>query len=430
MSDKQKPRRVCDGIERSETRGCSRRQLLAAGVSGLTAITIAPRLASARVKVKDGLESAGALAFGPGNVLFVGDTKGAAVHAFELSSADINPQTKAVMGDARTFHGRNLIQGIDRKLAALLGTSRDQIVINDLLVHRPSKQIFLSVHRGRGPDAAPVVVGVNGNQLNVLDLDAMPHSKVRIADVPRQEILEFGQPERNLAITDITYYEGEIFVAGISNEEFASKLRRIRYPFNDRVSISSVEIWHSVHAEFETRAPIIKHLVREINNAPYLIAVYACTPLVRIPLTLLRDGSHVHGETIGELGYGSTPVDMVRYIDATDGKEYLLVTNNSRGATRVAFADIDQAAPMPVNVPHNFGPAGVPQYPIALTGALHMDLVDEQWAVVIRHYPGDSARLDLHTLPLPFFFDRADQIVEMNWPGGPDPFGYYTSKPK
>ncbi len=143
MSDKQKPRRVCDGIERSETRGCSRRQLLAAGVSGLTAITIAPRLASA-----------GALAFGPGNVLFVGDTKGAAVHAFELGSADINPQTKVVMGDARTFHGRNLIQDIDRKLAALLGTSRDQIVINDLLVHRPSKQIFLSVHRGRGPDAA------------------------------------------------------------------------------------------------------------------------------------------------------------------------------------------------------------------------------------------------------------------------------------
>jgi hypothetical protein len=98
-------------------------------------------------------------------------------------------------------------------------------------------------------------------------------------------------------------------------------------------------------------------------------SIYACTLLVRIPLALLQDGSHVHGETIGKLGYGSTPVDMVRYVHATDSKEYLLVTINSRGATRVAFADIDQAAPMPVNVPHKIGPAGVPQYPIPLTGA-------------------------------------------------------------
>src|ERR1700704_4574411 len=91
---------------------------------------------------------------------------------------------------------------------------------------------------------------------------------------PSQETLEFGQRERNLAITDITYYRGEIFVAGISNEEFASKLRRIHYPFPDRVSTSSIEIWHSVHAEFETRAPIIKQMVRDIDGAPYLIAVY------------------------------------------------------------------------------------------------------------------------------------------------------------
>ena len=53
---------------------------------------------------------------------------------------------------------------------------------------------------------------------------------------PKTGSLEFGQLERNLAITDITYYEGEIFVAGVSNEEFASKLRLIRYPFNDSVS--------------------------------------------------------------------------------------------------------------------------------------------------------------------------------------------------
>lgn len=79
---------------------------------------------------------------------------------------------------------------------------------------------------------------------------------------------------------------------------------------------------------------------------------------------------------------------------------------------------------------NNFGPAGIAQFPIPLTGVLHLDLLDEQWAVVIRRPPADDQRVDLHTLPLPFFFDRADQIVEMNWPGAPDPFGYRSVGPK
>jgi FixJ family two-component response regulator len=195
---------------------------------GTAVALLASGSALAQDKPTKVLESAGALAFGPDNVLFVGDTKRAAVHAFELRPADITPQTNVVLGNAHTFEGRDLIGGIDRKLAALLGTSPDQIVINGLVVHRPSKQIFVSVHRGRGPDALPVIVKVNDGRLEVLDLDKLPHSKIRIADVPGQEILEFGQRERNLVITDITYYQGEIFVAGISNEEFASKLRRIR----------------------------------------------------------------------------------------------------------------------------------------------------------------------------------------------------------
>jgi hypothetical protein len=151
---------------------------------------------------------------------------------------------------------------------------------------------------------------------------------------------------------------------------------------------------------------------------------------VRIPVASLQGGARVRGETIGELGYGNTPIDMVGYVDATDGKEYLLVTNNSRNATRIAVADIGRTAPMPVNVPNNFGPAGVAQFPIPLTGARHLDLLDDQWAAVIRQHPARDEGLSLHTLPLPFFFDRSDQIVEMNWPGGPDPFGFHSAGTK
>jgi hypothetical protein len=90
------------------------------------------------------VESAGALAFGSDNVLFVGDTKGAEVHAFQLFPSAFAPQTNVSLGNAQTFEGCDLVGGIDRKLAALMGTSPDQIVINDMVAHRPSRQIFKS----------------------------------------------------------------------------------------------------------------------------------------------------------------------------------------------------------------------------------------------------------------------------------------------
>lgn len=71
---------------------------------------------------------------------------------------------------------------------------------------------------------------------------------------------------------------------------------------------------------------------------------------------------------------------------------------------------------MPANVPANFGPAGIAQHPLPLTGAQQIAVLDTQWVVVIRPRPDQPTILELHTLPIPFFFDRADHIVEMNWP--------------
>jgi hypothetical protein len=72
---------------------------------------------------------------------------------------------------------------------------------------------------------------------------------------------------------------GEIFVTGVSNQRFASTLYRIAYPFNSNVATCTVEIWHPTHGEFETRAPIIRQLIRELQGEPYLFAVYGCTRL-------------------------------------------------------------------------------------------------------------------------------------------------------
>ena len=280
--------------EQSVSDGHTRRDLLrfaaasAVGLAlprGLSAASEAP---AAQGGVSGPLQSSGVLTFGPGNVLFVGDMTGAKIHAFALRQADLTLQTGVELGNFHNFEGRDHVVGLDQKLAALFGTTIDKIVVNDIAVHQPTQQVFLSVERGRGIDAIPAIVKVNHGKLEVLELDSIPHSQVSIPNEPdAKAMLEFD-PQRIYAITDVKYYNGEIFVSGITNQRFASTLHRIPYPFNSSLATCTVEIWHPVHGEFETRAPIIRHLIRELNDEPYLFAVYGCTPLVRFPLSSIE----------------------------------------------------------------------------------------------------------------------------------------------
>ena len=385
----------------------------------------------ARGSVSGPLRSAGVLTFGPDNVLFVGDITAAAVHAFALRATDITSQGDVELGNFHNFEGRDLVQGIDQKLAGLFGTTYDKIVINDMVVHQPSQQIFISVERGRSTDAVPAIVKVNHGDLEVLDLRGMPHTQVAIPDPPDPKAMLEFEPQRTYAITDVKYHDGEIFVVGISNQRFASTLHRIPYPFTSQMSTSTVEIWHPVHGEWETRAPIIRQVIKELQGEPYLFAVYGCTPLVRFPLTSLKDGAHVRGDVIGELGYGSNPLDMVTFSDPFDQKEYLLVTIDARSASRIAVVDLGTATPEPTGVPISFGPGGLGRtqglLPII---ADHFAILNSKWAVEIHRHQKTGYRLDISTLMMPYFFERKDGMAEMNWPDGPDPFQYREHRGK
>jgi hypothetical protein len=82
------------------------------------------------------LESAGALAFGPAGVLFVGDSQAAKIYALDT-------------GDREPGSGKVSVTGINEKIAAQLGTAPDQILIQDLAVNSISRKVYLSVSRGR-----------------------------------------------------------------------------------------------------------------------------------------------------------------------------------------------------------------------------------------------------------------------------------------
>ena len=343
------------------------------------------------------------------------------MHAFVLSPTATTSQTDVELGNYHNFEGRDLVIDLDQQLADLLGTTYDQIIVNDLAVHQPSQQIFLAVERGRSTDSQPAIVKVDHGRLQILDLPTLAHSSVALPHQPdASAMLEFDT-QRSFAITDITHHGGEIFVSGVSNERFASTLLRIPYPFTAQASIATVEIWHSVHGEFETRAPIIRHLIRDTH----LYAVYGCTPLVRFPVAALTDGAHVRGDVIGQLGYGANPLDMFTFTDPSDQREYLAVTIDTRGAAKIATSELDTAPAQPTGGAIDFAPRG-----LGLTQTLmpvhsdHTAMINSKWAVIVQRHTKTQARRDISSIAGPYFFERKDGMSEMNWPDGPDPFGY------
>jgi hypothetical protein len=104
----------------------TRRDLLGAFVV-VAAASGLPAPTEAQVTNSSPLKSAGILAFGPDNVLFVGDITGAAVHAFALRATDVTSQQDVELGNFHNFEGRDLVRGLDQKRAALFGTTYDQI---------------------------------------------------------------------------------------------------------------------------------------------------------------------------------------------------------------------------------------------------------------------------------------------------------------
>ena len=122
-----------------------------------------------------------------------------------------------------------------------------------------------------------------------------------------------AQAPRNNAITDLAFANGRVWVAGLSNEQFASKLWSVAYPFTTADAGASVEIFHGNHAAVETRSPIMSFVPYMVGNQPHIIGGYTCTPLVKFAIDSLKSGDKVRGTTIAELGAGNRPIDMVLY---------------------------------------------------------------------------------------------------------------------
>jgi hypothetical protein len=333
---------------------------------------------------KADLKSAGVLAFGPEGILFVGDSTGAAVFAF-----DTQDRTAGSAGSVE-------IQGINEKVAAMLGTAPDQILINDMAVNPISKRTYLSVSRGKGPDAMPVILRTGSSgKLEEFSLENAKHAKVALPNAPDADAKDRrGRSLRVQAITDLAYVDGKVFVAGLSNEEFASTLRAIPFPFAKADQGTAVEIFHGAHGRWETRSPVRTFVPYEIQKESHLLAAYTCTPLVKFPVSDLKPGTKVVGTTIAELGNRNRPLDMIVY--AKGGSDYILMNNSSRGVMKMSTKKIETYG----GITEKTDVTGLPYETIEnLKGVQQLDRLDDDRAVILVQ--AETGSMDLKTIALP-----------------------------
>ena len=189
-----------------------------------------------------------------------------------------------------------------------------------------------------------------------------------------------------------------MFLAGLSNEEFSSRLIAIPYPFSSEgIDGASIEIYHGAHGQLETKSPIRTFVTYRIGAEPYMLAAYTCTPLVKIPVSELKAGAHVKGTTIAELGNRNQPLDMIVY--QKDGKDYLLMTNTSRGVMKIPTTGAGDAPAITEPVPGG-GKKGLGYEVVeSLKGVQQMDQLDSGHAVILVKTA--EGPLNLETIELP-----------------------------
>ncbi len=327
-------------------------------------------------KGKLALESASQLAFGPAGVLFIGDSRAAAIIALATGDTAASPAREVK------------VEGIDQKIAALLGTSVDQIAIQDIAVNPLSKNVYLAISRGKGPDAVAVLAKLDAKgAIQPVSLEGVMFSKAELTDAPTEA------KQRIESITDIAYFQEQLLVAGLSNEEFASSFRSIPFPFQKVEKGTGVEIFHGAHGKFETRSPVRTFLPFSIGGQPSLLAAYTCTPLVQIPMKDLSPGAKIRGKTIAELGNGNRPLDMILY--EKGGKQFVLMANSRHGILKLSTENMESVE----GITKKTGVAGQPFESIKdWVGVDQLDVFDAKQALTLRH---EGASLNLQTQDLP-----------------------------
>lgn len=317
---------------------------IAAAVSALAILTAwkANLSPDSTMRGSVALGSAGPITFGPNGVLFLGDTYGAAVWAIDLE------EEAGATGTARE------VSDLDGRVASLLGASRQQIRIQDLAVSPVSGAVYVTASRVeydednniknlRRPGATPHLIRVSTDgRITEVDLTDVVFQKADISDVRKKELDRRGNDRRAWSILEMSYVDGTLYVSGMSNEEWGSKLRRLSYPFTEEIRSNAIKIFHTAHGRWETGAPARVFVPYSNEGETHIFAGFSCTPLVDFSVAEMNRKERVDGKTIAELGAGNHVLDMIKV--EYQGQTHFLLANHLHPFMRLSLEDFDGAA--------------------------------------------------------------------------------------
>ncbi|MES2164063.1 MAG: hypothetical protein V4476_23145 [Pseudomonadota bacterium] len=353
------------------------------------------------------MQSASKLGFGDANTLFVADWKGARIFALPVPT----PARPA----GKPFN----LMDVQAPIAKALGVAPTALRFEDLAVQPDSELAYVALTvRGAKGQGKPAIISIDAaGKVRRLDL-ASASGSAAITDAPTADVAFWrDMPEQTLTVTDMRYHQNKLYVAGLSNRSFASTLRVYDYPFSGRASATTIEMYHPVHNQIETRAPIRSMTVMTIGGEPTLVAAYACTPLVTIPLKDLKDGAHIAARTVGELGWGSAPNGLVSF--KVGEAEYALLVNSSRSADLLSASDLASAAAAPgLNTPIEWPSKpylGVKANMTPMSAVMRIDNLNAQLLLALRRSDA-GGEMQLVSIPKGGYLRLSDFVNEYDFP--------------
>ncbi|HET8861506.1 hypothetical protein [Marivirga sp.] len=328
-------------------------------------------LKSGFVKGNPEIKSINALSFGPEGILFIGDSENAMVFAVDTEDEMAN-------ADKADY----AVERFDEKIAAMMGITVDNITINDIAVNPLSKTIYVAVTHSNGTPA--LLKLLDNENMELVDLTDISYSaqsldKAIAADAKDRR----GRSMRNWAISDLNYANGKVMLTGLSNQELGSTFRSMPFPFNNEQEMSSLEIYHAAHGQFETDSPVKSFTTAQMDGTDYIVASYTCTPLVVFPASDLKPGKHVKGRTVAELGNWNTPLDMI--VMEKENESYLLMANSSRAVMKIKISDVANFnGSLTEPVEERSGTAGVEFIALPFVNVQQLEQLDEKRFVMLQ----------------------------------------------
>ncbi|NBN64804.1 hypothetical protein GWI72_13595 [Microvirga tunisiensis] len=377
-----------------------RRSFLAAGTVAAFVAASTPLRARTDARVR----SISAMTLAPDGRLVVADWRAGALHVLDLP--DAQPASDMPFN----------LMALDEALSTL---SPGRVRATALVWHPSTQRAVIAAEAGGQPFLA--LTAADGAVVTI-DPDTLLATSISLSDLPGEGMIWNDTPARSLTVTGLSWQGSSLLVAGVANTDFSSTLRRLPYPFAGTATMARIEMYHAVHNQLETRAPIRAMATVSLGGTEHLLAAYTCTPLVIFPVSDLVDGASVRAKTIAELGFGNTPLAIATFSLQDQGQtsEWVLVANAAKSADLIPLPAIAEAAAgpglsSPVKAPFQQF-AGVQSIPVPLGNLVALVDQGPQFLLALRR-ASETGGLELVSIRKGAFFRLSDFINEYDMPG-------------